>query len=125
VCQCGSFIPQRVNFAPGREGDKGNIDNPTPDHWFDPTAYVVPPAGTQGSAGRNTVRGPGTERVDFSLSKRFPIEMARVEFRWEVFNLFNHANFGTPDLNISNRTVGTITSADDGRSQQFGLRFVW
>jgi hypothetical protein len=125
VCQCGSFIPQRVNLAPGREGDKGNIDNPTPDHWFDPTAYVVPPAGTQGTAGRNTVRGPGTERVDFSLSKRFPIDKARVEFRWEVFNLFNHANFGTPDLNISNRTVGTITSADDGRSQQFGLRFVW
>ena len=30
VCQCGSFVPQRVNFAPGREEDAGNIDNPTP-----------------------------------------------------------------------------------------------
>jgi hypothetical protein len=125
VCQCGSFVPQRVNFAPGREEDAGNIDNPTPDHWFDPTAYVVAAAGTQGTAGRNTVRGPGTQRVDLSLSKRFPIDKARVEFRWEVFNLFNHANFGTPDLNISNRTVGTITTADDGRNMQFGLRFVW
>jgi hypothetical protein len=125
VCQCGSFVPQRVNFAPGGEADKGNIDNPTPDHWFDPTAYLVPAPGTQGTAGRNTVRGPGTQRVDLSLSKRFPIDKARVEFRWEVFNLFNHANFGTPDLNISNRTVGTITSADDGRNMQFGLRFVW
>ena len=125
VCQCGSFVPQRVNFASGRQGDAGNINNPTPLLWFDPTAYVVPALGTQGTAGRNTVRGPGTERVDFSLSKRFPIDKARVEFRWEVFNLLNHANFGNPDTNISNATVGTITTADDGRSMQFGLRFLW
>ncbi len=125
VCQCGSFIPQRVNFASGRDGDAGNISNGTVTQWFDPTAYLVPANGTQGTAGRNTVRGPGYERVDFSLIKRFPIDKARVEFRWEVFNLFNHANFGTPDLNISNRTVGTITTADDGRNMQFGLRFIW
>jgi Carboxypeptidase regulatory-like domain/TonB-dependent Receptor Plug Domain len=125
VCQCGSFVPQRVNFATGREGDAGKLDNPTPTLWFDSRAYSVPAAGTQGTAGRNTVRGPGTQRVDFSLSKRFPIDKARVEFRWEVFNLFNHANFGTPDSNISNSTVGTITTADDGRNMQFGLRFVW
>jgi hypothetical protein len=125
VCQCGSFIPQRVNFVAGREGDAGNIDNPTPDHWFDPTAYAVTAAGTQGTAGRNTVRGPGTQRVDTSFSKRFPVNKARLEFRFEIFNLLNHANFGTPDFNISNGTVGTITSADDGRTTQFGLRFVW
>jgi carboxypeptidase family protein/TonB-dependent receptor-like protein len=125
VCQCGSFLPQRVNFVPGREGDAGNISNATPDHWFDPTAYLVPAVGTQGTAGRNTVRGPGTERVDASLSKRFALNKSRLEFRFEVFNLLNHANFGNPDLNISNGTVGTITSADDGRTTQFGLRFVW
>ena len=125
VCQCGSFVPQRLNFAPGREGDAGKLGNPTSTLWFDPTAYLVPALGTQGTAGRNTVRGPGTERVDFSLSKRFPIDKARVEFRWGVFNLFNHTNFGTPDSNISNMTVGTITTADEGRNMQFGLRFVW
>ena len=125
VCQCGSFVPQRLNFAPGRDGDAGKLGNPTPALWFDPTAYVVPALGTQGTAGRNTVRGPGTERVDFSLSKRFPIDKARVEFRWGVFNLLNHSNFGTPDSNISNMTVGTITTADEGRNMQFGLRFVW
>jgi hypothetical protein len=124
-CNCGSYVPNRVNFAPGREGDAGNIDTSTPDHWFDATAYVVPANGTQGTSGRNTVRGPGTQRVDFSLSKRFPVDKARLEFRWEVFNLLNHANFGNPDANISNATVGTITTADDGRTMQFGLRFVW
>ena len=63
--------------------------------------------------------------MNFSVSKRFPIGRARLEFRAEVFNLFNHDNFGNPDANISNATVGTITTADDGRQSQFGLRFAW
>jgi len=123
VCQCGSFIPQRVNLV--TPGVFGGIDNATPDHWFDNTAYSVPAAGTQGTAGRNTVRGPGTQQVNLSLSKRFPIGRARAEFRAEVFNVFNHDNFGTPDSNISNLTVGTITTADDARNAQLGFRFAW
>jgi Carboxypeptidase regulatory-like domain/TonB dependent receptor/TonB-dependent Receptor Plug Domain len=123
VCQCGSFIPQRVNLVSA--GNYGNIDDGTPLHWFDQTAYVVPAAGTQGTAGRNTVRGPGTQQVNFSISKRFPINHAHLEFRAEVFNLLNHDNFGNPDTNISNNTVGTITTADDGRNMQLGLRVAW
>ena len=126
VCQCGSFIPQRVNFAAGREEDRGQVDNPTPERWFDRTAYVVPALGTQGTAGRNTIRGPGTQRVDFSITKRFPIGAGRrLEFRGEIFNLLNHTNFGNPDTNISNPTAGVITTADDARSMQFGLRLTW
>jgi hypothetical protein len=106
-------------------GNYGNIDNGTPLHWFDQTAYAVPAAGTQGTAGRNTVRGPGTQQVNFSISKRFPINHAHLEFRAEVFNLLNHDNFGNPDTNISNNTVGTITTADDGRNMQLGLRVAW
>ena len=113
VCLCGSFIPQRVNVAPGREEDKGQVDNPTPERWYDKTAYAVAPTGTQGTAGRNTVRGPGYQRVDFSITKRFPFGRARLEFRGEIFNLLNHTNFGTPDNNISNPTAGVITTADD------------
>jgi hypothetical protein len=71
------------------------------------------------------VRGPGTQQINMSLSKRFPINRARVEFRAEIYNLLNHNNFGNPDLNISNVTVGTITTADDGRVAQFGLRLAW
>jgi len=125
VCQCGSFVPQRVNFAAGREEDKGRLDNQTPTQWYDKTAYVVPALGTQGTAGRNTLRGPGTQRVDFSVTRRIPAGQTRLEFRAEIFNLLNHVNFGNPDGNISNPTAGMITTADDGRAMQFGVRLAW
>jgi outer membrane receptor protein involved in Fe transport len=124
VCQCGSFVPQRVNVV--NSGNFGELEDRTPNRWFDKTAYSVPAAGTQGTAGRNTVRGPGTQVVDFSAIKRVPFGGSRrLEFRAEIFNLFNHANFGNPDGNISNVTAGVISTADDGRNMQFGLRFVW
>ena len=123
VCQCGSFLPQRVNLV--TPGNFGILDNPTPEHWFNNTAYTVPAAGTQGTAGRNTIRGPGTQQVNFSVSKRFPIGRARLEVRGELFNLLNHDNFGNPDTNISNSTVGTITTADDRRNLQLGVRVAW
>jgi len=123
VCQCGSFVPQRVNLV--SPGNFGILDDPSPTHWFDQTAYSAPLPGTQGNAGRNTLRGPGTQLVNLSFSKRFPINTTRIEFRAEIFNLFNHNNFGNPDTNISNSTVGTITTSDDGRSLQLGLRLAW
>ena len=123
VCQCGSFVPQRVNLV--TPGNFGQLDNPTPAHWFDATAYAVPANGTQGTAGRSTLRGPGTQTVNFSLSKRFPIARARVELRAEIFNLLNRDNFGNPNTTITDSAVGTITTADEGRSMQLGLRLFW
>jgi Carboxypeptidase regulatory-like domain/TonB-dependent Receptor Plug Domain len=124
VCQCGSYVPQRVNLVAA--GNFGILDDPTPQVWFDKTAYTVPAAGTQGNAGRNTIRGPGTQQVNFSVSKRFPIGgRARLEFRAEVYNLLDHNNFGNPDTNISNAAVGTITTADDGRNMQLGFRLTF
>jgi hypothetical protein len=122
VCACGSYVPQRVNVA---RSDLGILSNPTPEKWIDPTAYALPPAGFQGTAGRNTLIGPGSRSTDLAVTKRFPIGAMRLEFRGEIFNLFNNTNFGQPDSNISNVTAGVISSADDARSMQFGLRFVW
>jgi hypothetical protein len=45
--------------------------------------------------------------------------------RWEIFNLLNTTNFEQPDGNISNVTAGVISSADDARNMQFGLRLAW
>jgi len=122
----GSFVPARANFAAGREDDKGELSNPTPDKWFDPTAYTVPAAGFQGTAGRNTLIGPAYRRTDVAISKRFPlVASSRLEFRAEIYNLFNNTNFGVPAANISNPNVGTITTADDARYLQLAMRVSW
>jgi len=121
----GSFVPQRANFAAGREGDQGALDNPTPARWFDASAYTVPSVGFQGKAGRNTLRGPAFRRTDLSISKRFPFATTRLEFRAEIYNLFNNTNFGTPPANISNPNVGIITTVDEPRYMQLAMRFAW
>jgi outer membrane receptor protein involved in Fe transport len=123
VCQCGNFVPNRVNLV--TPGNYGALDHPTPTRWFDKAAYSVPSAGTQGTAGRNTLRGPGTQLVNVSAIKRLPVGRARMELRGEIFNLLNHANFAPPDPNISNVTAGVISTAGDGRNTQLGLRISW
>ena len=120
VCNCGSFVPQRVNSVmPGF----GNIDNHTVNHWYDKTAFALPAGGFQGNAGRNVVIAPPLKNLDFSVLKNFPIkERFRLQYRAEFFNILNHPNFGPPDMNISNVTSGVISQAYDGRSIQMSLR---
>jgi outer membrane receptor protein involved in Fe transport len=121
----GSFVPSRANFAPGRDDDKGELDNANETRWFDASAYAVPAAGFQGTAGRNTLIGPGFKRLDLSFTKRFPVRVTNVDFRAEVFNLLNWVNFGVPASNISNTNVGVITAADDPRVVTLSLRVNW
>jgi Carboxypeptidase regulatory-like domain/TonB-dependent Receptor Plug Domain len=123
VCACGNYVPQRVVQVGSSDG---KLDNATPERWFDPTAYTLPAAGFQGTVPRNSLIGPSSQQVDFSITRRFAVHNnTRIEFRAEIFNLFNHTNFGQPDANISNTTAGIISSADDARSMQFGLRLAW
>jgi hypothetical protein len=124
-CTCGTYVPQRPNLAPGRS--TGKLNNRTPTHWFDPTAYVVPTAGYQGTVTRNVLRGPRTAEFDFSALKNFAItERFTAQFRAEAFNIINHPNFGNPSANISTGNVGTITATSfDNRDLQFALRLIW
>ncbi len=96
------------------------------DRWFDSTAYAVPAGGRLGSCGRNTLTGPGAVNFDFALSRSFRYfgEGRSLEFRWEMFNMFNTPQFGLPERNISSSARGTITSlAADPRVMQFALKF--
>src|SRR5439155_3111641 len=64
-----------------------------------------------GNVGRNILRGPRQTNVDFSISKRFTFEeLKTLEFRAEVFNLFNHVNFANPvsDFNAILSSGGSI-----------------
>ena len=92
----------------------GNLpsDQRTIDRWFDASAFVVPPAnaGRFGNSGRGIIVGPGRQTASAALFKSFPIR-ERMFFRVQISftNLFNHANFDIPALNISApAAVGTI-----------------
>jgi hypothetical protein len=95
--------------------------------WFDASAFVLAPSFVHGNAGRNILIGPGLQNVDFALFKNFRIrEQAGLQFRWELFNAFNHPNFGFPAATINvPATVGQISSAATGRQMQFGLKFTF
>ena len=95
--------------------------------YFNTAAFAINAPGTYGSVGRNTLIGPGTANVDFSAFKKFrmPFEHHSLEFRGEFFNLLNRVNLGSPTTNRSSGAFGRITSANDPRIVQFGLRYTF
>ncbi len=96
--------------------------------YFDKSRITAPtdPSQPFGNAGRNTVRGPWFWQVDLAASKRVPVsEAAELEFRVEVFNLFDRANFRAPNSNVSLSNFGTITQTFDARQVQVGFRLFW
>jgi hypothetical protein len=107
---------------PNRIGD-GRLDDASVDKWFDTAAFVAPPANTYGDSGRGVLYAPGTEMVDVSLSRTFPIKGVRVQARADAFNLFNTPQFGFPNSAIGSPTAGRITTTiGDNRSLQFALK---
>ena len=96
----------------------------TPDLYFDPCGFVAPPFRTLGNVGRSTIIAPGVANVDLSLTKNTAIgEYVNLQFRAEFFNIFNRANFGLPNENISGSSAGRIDETVlTNRQIQFGLR---
>ena len=143
------FSPQ-LSYNPSNNGDTRNPVRPfvnpafsgpvilgTPGKWFDPNAFLAPPnnaanAGFYGNLGRNTLRGPGLATWDFSTMKDTRLnERLNLQFRAEIFNLLNRANFNMPNevaftpSGIS-PTAGVITSTTTtSRQVQFGLKLLW
>jgi hypothetical protein len=114
-------------YRPNRIAD-GNLpsDQRTVDRWFDTTAFVALTANTPnqifGNSGVGIIGGPGLANLDFNLAKRFDItERFKAQFRAELFNAFNHSNFGVPGVMIG-AGFGQIVSAADARIVQFALK---
>jgi hypothetical protein len=67
------------------------------EQWFNPAAFVEPPAGTVGTTARNQFGGPGYSDVDFSVFKTTAItERVHFQLRIEMFNVFNRYNLAPP-----------------------------
>ena len=114
-------VPDNTD-RPNRIGN-GSVSNPSPDKWWDLTAFQKQAPFTFGNSGRNVLTGPGLFNIDFVVSKDTAIgERKRLEFRSEFFNLTNTPNFGQPSADISNVNFGRITSARSGRQMQMGLK---
>jgi hypothetical protein len=80
--------------------------------WFNPAAFVAPPAYTFCDAGRNSVYGPPLQALDFALVRSFNLtERATFQFRAEAFNALNKTNLGTPNRFVNTPQFGTITMA--------------
>ncbi len=140
------FTPQ-LSYNPSNNGDTRNPVRPfvnpnfagpviigKPDQWFNPNAFLQPPAnsGFYGNLRRDTLIGPGLATWDFSMLKTTLIgERLNLQFRTEIFNLLNRANFSTPNLIVFtpsglSGTAGAITSTSTtSRQIQFGLKLLW
>ena len=81
---------------------------------------------TEGTLGRNAIRGPGLINMDLALSKHLKFyEKVDAELRLDAFNVFNHVNFGNPNTNIFQRWIfGRVGQPHQGpRVVQIALHF--
>jgi hypothetical protein len=98
----------------------------TPQQWFNTSVFSLPALYTFGNAPRNAVIGPGLEEFDLSLQKEIPLrESARLLFRAEAYNLFNHPNFNIPNRTAFTANFGSISSTQDSRQLQFALKLAF
>ena len=146
------FTPQ-LSYNPSNDGDTRNPVRPfvnpsfsgpvilgTPNQWFNAAAFAAVPnnSGFFGNLGRDTLIGPGLGTWDFSAIKDTRIgECVSVQFRAEIFNLLNRANFNTPSLIVAVLQPGSTTPTSSGvgglitatstssRQVQFGLKLLW
>ncbi len=125
----GAAVGQRPNLV--TSPDCETLTNPrNPGAYVKTQCFTFPAQYTLGNLGRNTLSGPGVMNLDLSLFKNFSLgEGAMTQFRIEMFNALNHANFGTPNIVIFDRqgrltaNAGQITSTStDSRRIQFGLK---
>ena len=141
------FTPQ-LSYNPSNDGDSRNPVRPSlnpaftgsiieggPNQYFNPNAFIQPLANTYGNAPRNFLTGPGLAETDFSVAKTFLFtERVNLQFRAELFNIFNRGNFNNPNpvvftsatTVLPSATAGVITSTSTtSRQIQFGLKLLW
>jgi len=119
----------------GLANDRANlVGDPELDHsrprgeliegWFNTAAFAVPAIGTNGTAGRNLIDGPGYRNLDLGLFRDIPLRgRTTLQFRAEATNVLNIVNLSNPGTNINApATFGKIRTAGNMRRIQLGAR---
>jgi len=110
---------------PDMIGDPNGNAPRTIAQWFNTGAFAEVPAGVirPGNAGRGVVQGPGYGRWDVSLARNINVyEGIKLQFRAEMFNMFNHTNPLAVNTVRTNALYGQVTSTRDPRLVQLGLK---
>jgi hypothetical protein len=126
-----------LNDRPNLVGDP-NSGPKLANQWFNKAAFAQPDPGTFGNSARNVIIGPTLHSVDFSLNKVTKVaEQASLQFRAEIINAFNHANFSLPTVDFNSSAFGAISETPDvtagnprlaeggPRVVQFGLKLLF
>jgi hypothetical protein len=144
VATGGSIRPNRIaNGAETTGVGRRGIDYP----WFNPADFTPVPncisrtncspdvygflPFADGNSGRGILDAPGTQNINLTLLKNIPVsERKSFQFRWEVFNVFNHPNFILMDRLYNETAAGyltTVAASGQGgpRIMQFSLKYLF
>jgi hypothetical protein len=119
----GAFASERPN-ATGLPVSLPRADRSTRD-FFNTAAFALPASGQLGTAGRNTITGPGMVNFNMSLGRFFTFSREknlRARFSIDTSNTFNHPNYGGVATIINAQNFGWVTSVGSMRAVTFSLR---
>ena len=92
-------------------------------NYLNPAAFTSPAAGTYSTLKPNVFVGPAPLQNDLAVTRTFRIAEKPFQFRWEVFNVLNKANFNNPTSGLNSSNFGRILTAGQPRIMQFALKF--
>jgi len=125
-----SYSDQGEDRGDRVSGQALNVKQGSRAHWlgeyFNTAAFTPNAVGTFGDSGKNIMRAPHTTWGDAGIDKNWEIaERYGVQFRWEMFNVFNHPSFGSPGTTLTWGNFGQIsgTGSEAPRVMQGALKF--
>jgi hypothetical protein len=122
-----NFGVDEPQYTPGALGINHNPRNGQP--FFNTNLFSLQPLGQPGNAKRRFFYGPGIDNYDMALLKSVPLtESKSLQFRFEGFNIFNHAQFYGPasvNGNINSSSFGDVVSAAAPRLMQAAVKFIF
>ena len=111
-----NYTPGKLNFTNPRSGEP----------YFNTSLFSLESIGQLGTANKRFFHGPGQDNWDMALLKDLKLtESKTLQFRFEFFNIFNHAQFLNPSGNINSGTFGYVTQARDPRIGQLALKLLF